>query len=154
MDEENQKRLLSEERTNNIIYDNEGNEAFRLSFTKRDYEDAQGAEFFETNADSFVSSDGSLLSFGDISRPQSQGGIAIQICSQCQLQLQRSFSKRRAIPFSPAAKMRSCFFCRAILCSKHYYIFQNHIVCKSCRNKQFILHRIIKSLFFRQVKGT
>ena len=147
------KKLLSEERTDHVLHDNSGREIHRLSFIRTEQEDEDGTEYYNTIVDSFEGGDGSQVSYGDISRPQSQGGIALKRCSWCQRESRRLlFRQNTIIPFSPASQMRNCFFCRTPLCSRHYYVFQNHIVCKSCRRKQFFLKRILRPIFFKRVQ--
>jgi len=150
-EEEKEKKLLSEDRTDAVIYDSAGNEVLRSSSIISEYEDDDGTEYYQTVANGFETGDGTVLNFEDISKPQSQGGITIQRCIQCQRESRRN---RNVNPFSPSDKMRSCFHCRARLCEKHSHIFNNHIVCSQCRRRQFIINRLLKPIFFRRVKGT
>ena len=150
-EEEKEKKLLSEDRTDTVIYDSTGHETLRLSFIRSESEDDDGTEFYETTAENLECGDGTVISPGHLMRPPSQGGVTLQRCSECQRESRRN---RNANPFSPSAKMRSCFHCRASLCERHMRIFNGHIVCKWCRIWQFIIHRILKPIFFRRVKGT
>ncbi len=153
MAKEENRKPISEERTDRVFYDNSSREMFRLSFTRSENEDEDGNENYKTDVDSLEGGDGSVLSYEDISRPQSQGGIALKRCNSCRQESRRLFFRQNTrIPFSPASQMRSCFHCRANLCSRHYYVFQNHIVCKSCRRKQFFLKKILRPIFFRRVQ--
>ena len=142
---------MSEDRTDTVIYDSAGIETLRSSSIKSEYEDDEGTEYYHNVAESFEAGDGTVVNFEDISRPQSQGGIAVQRCSMCDRQSRRN---RNVNPFSPSSKMRSCFHCRARLCEKHAHLFNNHIVCARCRRRQFIIHRLLKPIFFRRVKRT
>jgi ribosomal protein S27AE len=50
--------------------------------------------------------------------------------------------------------MRRCYRCGRSLCSNHARAFDKHIVCGRCRTLQFILHRILKPVFFKRVTRT
>jgi len=150
-EEEKEKKLLSEDRTDTVIYGKTGHETLRLSFIRRESEDDDGTEFYETIEENLECGDGTAISREHLMRPANQGGVTLQRCSMCDHESRRS---RNSNPFSPSTKMRSCFHCRARLCEKHTHIFNNHIVCTRCRRRQFIIHRLLKPIFLRRVKGT
>ena len=149
--EEKEKKLLSEDRTDTVIYDKTGRETLRLSFIRSESEDDDGTEFYETVAENLECGDGTVVSPGHLMRPPNQGGVTLQRCSVC---AQESRRNRNINPFSPSDKMRSCFHCRARLCENHTHIFNNHIVCARCRRRQFIINRLLKPIFFRRIKET
>ena len=150
-EEEKEKKLLSEDRTDTVIYDRTGHETLRLSFIRSESEDDDGTEFYETIAENLECGDGTVVSPGHLMRPANQGGVTLQRCNMCDREPRRN---RHVNPFSPSTKMRSCFHCRARLCEKHTHLFNNHIVCSRCKRRQFIIHRLLKPIFFRRVKRT
>ena len=150
MAKEEDRKLISEERTDTVIHNKTGQEELRLEFIKREYEEGD-TEYYETIAENIECSDGTVISPVHLTRPPNQGGVMLQRCSVCQRESRRS---RNANSFSPSSKMHSCFHCRARLCEKHTHIFNNHIVCARCRRRQFIIHRLLSPIFFRRVKGT
>ncbi|MFH1613787.1 MAG: hypothetical protein ABIG61_01705 [Planctomycetota bacterium] len=150
-EDDKEKKLTSEDRTDTVIYDRTGREILRIGFIRSESEDDDGTEFYETVAENLECGDGTVVSPGHLMRPPSQGGVTLQRCNDCQRESRRN---RNVNPFSPSTKMRSCFHCRARLCEKHTHIFNNHIVCSRCKRRQFIIHRLLKPIFFRRVKGT
>lgn len=150
-EEEKEKKLLSEDRTETVIYDKSGREVIRLGFSRKESEDDDGTEFYKTEAENLECGNGIVIGPAHLMRPPSQGGVTLQRCNDCD---HESRGNRNANPFSPSANMRSCFHCRARLCEKHTRIFRNHIVCTRCRRRQFVIHRLLKPIFFRRVKGT
>ena len=149
--EDKEKNLTSEDRTDTVIYDRTGREILRMGFIRSESEDDDGTEFYETIAENLECGDGTVVSPGHLMRPANQGGVTLQRCNDCQRESRRN---RNVNPFSPSTKMRSCFHCRSRLCEKHTHLFNNHIVCSRCKRRQFILHRLLKPIFFRRVKGT
>ena len=144
-----ERKLISEERTDNVIRDIEGKESLRLSSITRESEE-DDVEYYETIADNLEFGDGSVVNIDQLTRPPNQGGVTVKSCDICRQQSRSIFGRNRTLnDYSP--NVRVCFHCRANLCSRHYYIFQNHIVCKSCRSKQFVLKKILKPIFFKRV---
>jgi hypothetical protein len=148
--EEPEKKLLSEDKTDTVIYDKFGREIIRFGFTRTESEDDEGTEYYKTEAQSLETGDGTIIGPGHLMRPLSQGGVTLQRCSVCDHESRRNGN---ANPFSPSSQMRSCFHCRARLCERHTHSFNNHIVCARCRSRQFIIHRILKPIFFRREKS-
>ena len=147
--EESEKKLLSD-KTDTVIYDKIGREIIRFEFTRTESENDDGTEFYETVAENLESGDGTIISPGHLMRPPSQGGVTLQRCCVCDHESRRNGN---ANPFSPSSQMRSCAHCRARLCVRHAYTFNEHIVCARCRSRQFIIHRLLKPIFFRREKS-
>jgi hypothetical protein len=156
MAKENNKKLISEDRTDTVIYDSSGRESLRLGFIRREYENGDGVESSETIAENMECGNGTVISPGHLMRPPNQGGVTLQRCSECHRQAQRRlFGHNRPVnQFSPNSNMKPCFHCKSILCEKHTFSFNNHLVCPRCKRRQFIIHSILKPIFFRRVKET
>ena len=151
-----ERKPTSEDRTDIVIYDSHGRDVLRQSIIRSESEDDNGVEFYKTEAENAEYGDGTVISPGDLMRATNQGGMTVKRCDICRLIAHRSlFRRNRNVnQFSPVANMRNCFHCRASLCEKHAHVFNNHVVCRHCRRRQFIVYRLLKPLFFRRVTET
>ena len=137
MAKENDRKLTSEDRTDTVIYDSSGRESLRIGFIRREYEDGDGVESSETDAEGMECGNGTVITPGHLMRPPSQGGVILQRCSEChRLAQRRLFGRNRPInEFSPNVNMKACVHCRSILCEKHTFTFDNRIVCPQCKRR-------------------
>ena len=115
------RKLTSEEYRDVVIYDAQGREILRLGEIASEYEGDDGEDFCQTDAESILGSDGTLMSFQDLMRPPNQGGVTPRICDICQRNARRAISwrNRNVNQFSPAANIRRCHRCSRNLCSRH-----------------------------------
>ena len=150
------RKLTSEERTDAVIYDGPDREILRLGEVVSEYEGDDGEDYCQTDAESVVSPDGTIVSHRDLMRPPNQGGVILKRCDVCWLRARRAIlhRNRNVNQFSPAANIRRCHRCSKNLCSKHARVFDRHIVCDRCKTLQFILHRILKPIFFKRIRKT
>jgi len=155
MAKEENRKLTSEDRTDTVIHDQSSQEDLRLGLIRSEYEDDEGTEFNELIAENLECGDGTVISPGHLMRPESQGGVTLQRCHICQQKARWSiFRRNRPVnQFSPAAHMKHCFHCGRNLCYRHSYVYRNHVTCHRCKVLQFIIHGLLKPIFFRRIKG-
>ena len=150
------RKLTSEERRDLVVYDDQSREILRLGETISESEGDDGEDFCQTDTEGIIGSDGTFTSFQSLMRPPNQGGVTLKRCDICWLKACRAILRRNRNrnQFAPATNIRRCYRCSKNLCSHHARVFDKHIVCSRCRILQFILHRILKPIFFKRVRKT
>ena len=160
--EENQeKTLVSEKITRNIIVGKGSRQEVATDLVTRDYEQGD-CDYTETIAEHLESGDGTVVDAAEMLRPKAQGGVTLKRCDACVEESQRSLTwlfrrDQNLNVYSPASTSRRCFTCRKSLCEKHYVLSNDtHIRCRACdhnfRLKRFVVEKIVRPVFFRKVR--
>ena len=162
-EEDQEKTLVSEKITRNIIVGKNNWQEVTTDLVVRDYEQGD-CDYTETIAEHLEGSDGTVVSAAEMFRPKAQGGLTLKRCDGCVQESQRFltwlFRRNQVVNvYSPAATSRRCFThtCRKNLCEKHYVLSNDkHIRCRSCdghfRLKRFVLEKIVRPVFFKKVQ--
>jgi hypothetical protein len=161
--EDQDRKLISEEVTTNIVFDSEGHQESATDFSVKAYESSDGeTDYTKTIAEHQITSDNTIVAAGLGFRPESQGGVVMRRCDGC-VDETRTFlhwllyRDRPRITWSPAKNMRRCFDsnCRKSLCERHYVLSSDkHLRCQKC-NKHFQIKQraiaVLRFLFLRKV---
>lgn len=162
-DQDQEKTLVSERITRNIIIGKDGRQEISTDLIVRDYEEGD-CDYTETIAEHSESGDGTVVTAAEMFRPKAQGGITLKRCDACFAESQRFLTwllRRHQVVnvYSPASQSRRCFNrnCRKSLCEKHYVLSgDKHIRCRACDGKfrllNFLMQKIVRPLFFRKVR--
>jgi hypothetical protein len=127
------KKILYEDITEHSFLPNDEH-GFRLTLRREEYEE-NDIEGNKIEANSIEAGDGSTFGLNQLNQ-----GLILKRCDICSKQ------KKPIMPFSPSTSVKSCFYCRRNLCSRHHFIYENHIVCKKC----MFIQKYLKPLFFKK----
>jgi hypothetical protein len=159
-EEDQEKTLVSEKITRNIIVGKGSRQEVATDLVTRDYEQGD-CDYTETIAEHLESGDGTVVNAAEMFRPKAQGGVTLRRCDACfeeaQSFLTWLFRRDEAVNvYSPAETSRRCFTCRKSLCEKHYIVRDRHIRCRRCdfyfRLKRFLVEKIVRPVFFIKVR--
>jgi len=154
MAKENDRTITSEEYVGSVVYDADGNEILRQGVRTTEYEADDGHDGSERISQNLVLEDGRIWNISQMARP-GQHAVFVSQCPVC-LRGRRSIFRRRgrnSLGLSPTSSMRRCFSCGTYICSKHYVLSaDNHIRCRRCNGRYFWVHRVLKPIFFEEVK--
>jgi len=154
MAKQNSRKLISEELTNTVGFENDAAEAFRFGFQTRDYE-VGDAMVTEKNAENIVCTDGIVVNAAQIINAGRYG--ILKRCDFCHEESQRHIFRRPRprFNFSLAVNMRTCYSCSKNMCSKHFAIssIDRHLRCKKCDRRHFWfdfwINKILKRILFK-----
>jgi len=142
-------RVLSEERTDQLIFGTRGEPVLRLGETVREGE-RNGADITETVTDHVRTCAGSILSSSSLMPGPQQ--ISVGICDLCDRQTRPSLFRRGGpkMTLSPAAEMQRCCNCAANLCAKHFRIsrFDGRPRCRRCHRWHWLYKILVEPVFF------
>jgi hypothetical protein len=159
-EDDQEKTLVSEKITRNIIVGKDGRQEISTDLIVRDYED-RDCDSTETIMEHPESGDCTVINAAEMFRPKAQGGVTLKRCDGCVEETQRFltwlFRRNQAVNvYSPASTSRRCFTCRKSLCEKHYVLSDKHIRCRACdrhfRLKRFVIQKILRPMFFKRVR--
>ena len=162
-EEDQEKTLVSEKITRNIIVGKDNWQEVTTDLIVRDYEDGD-CDTTETIAEHPESGDGTVVSAAEMFRPKAQGGVTLKRCDACVEESQTFLTwllRRDQVVnvYSPASTSRRCFTrtCRKSLCERHYVLSDDkHIRCRRCdhnfRLKRFLIQKILRPMFFKKVR--
>lgn len=152
MAKQRNQQLISEERTNNVFYDNEGNLQVQFGYTTQEKEE-DGQDITERTMEYIETSQGTYVTPLYFMRQGSEK-MMLETCDKCKEEryhvlLSRNDSK---MMMSPSPSMKRCQRCRANLCERHYYIsrFDNLPRCKWHNFLHTMYNCLLKSLLFQQ----
>jgi hypothetical protein len=136
------KKIIAEDITENSLISNDGQESFRLTLRREEYEDGD-VEGNIIQANNIEAGDGSTFGLNQLNQ-----GMTVKRCDICTQESQRIFFRKSIMPFSPSTSIRSCHYCRKNLCSRHFHILNNHTICKKC----LLVQKYLKPVFFKRVR--
>ena len=139
----------SEERIDTVIHQQDGSEV-RIGFVSREYE-AGDNERTEKITEYVESPDGHMWGSPFLMKEGQKG--ALVVCAECRRRSRSLFRRRAArMIWTPVASAQRCHSCGRYFCSMHYTLSSDQRVrCRRCNRRHFLLHHMIKPLFFREV---
>lgn len=141
--------VLSEERTDQVIFDERGEPELRFGETVREGEH-NGREIAETVTDHIETSAGGVLIASSLMPGPHQ--VRVGICAVCKRQTRPSLFRRGRpkITLAPAAGMKRCRRCRANLCEQHFRIsdFDRRARCDRCYRWHWFYNGVVKRILF------
>jgi hypothetical protein len=142
-------RVVSEEHTGHVIYDERGEPLLRFGESVREGE-RNGADITETVVEHVRTPAGSILSSSTLT--PGRGQIRVGICDMCVRKIRSSRFRRSqpTIPLSPAADMQRCCKCAANLCPKHFRIsqFDGRPRCLRCHRWHWFYKIVVEPRLF------
>ena len=126
----------SEERTDTVLYNNDGEEILRFGFVKWDSQEGD-TEVTQTEAEYVEFGDGTYGSPNMMMQP-GRDRLVLQTCDICLEEMRRTLS-RKSVFVSPASRIRRCWSCHRNLCTRHQFLSSTdlHIRCSRCDRRHF-----------------
>lgn len=144
----------SENRTETVIYDRDGNEVLRLGQITRDYEaDDDGGERTEVITEYRESADGSVWGPPFLIKDGQRGTLVA--CEACRWASRSIFHRQQSqMIWTPVSLARRCVSCGYYYCSIHYCTpsSDSHIRCRACNRRYWWLNHVILPIFCQRVE--
>lgn len=139
----------SEERVETVIHQQDGSE-LRIGFITREYEDGD-SERTEKITQYVESPDGHMWGPHFLLKEGQKG--ALVVCAECRRRARSALHRHRPqMAWTPVASAQRCSSCGYYFCSSHFTLSSDgRIRCRRCNRRHFLLHRIMKPLFFKEV---
>ena len=151
MAKENNKNIISEEYVGGVIYDAEGKEQFRQGIRSTESEVEGGKMSTERISENSILDNGMVWNVSLMARP-GKDAIFVGQCPICVRRFRLRHHRHGHQGLSTLTSMKRCFSCGLTVCSKHFVLSNdNHIRCRRCNWKYFLVHRILKPIFFKEV---
>jgi len=143
-----QQDPTSEERVTTVIRDRDGQE-MHIGFINQEFEDGEN-ERTERITEYIEGAGGHMWGPHFLMSQGAKGGLVI--CEACRRRARSFFGRRTSqMIWTPVASARRCFSCGRYFCGIDYTLSRdNHIRCRRCNRWHFVVHHILRPLFFKQ----